>query len=41
MTVAASGLVVGADGALRQWPVASITLLVLAIAIAAAIAAGA
>ncbi len=39
MTVAAIELVVRVDGALRHWPVASIALLVLAIAIAAAIAA--
>jgi hypothetical protein len=40
MTVAIGGLVVRADGALRQWPVASIALLGLAIAFAAAIATG-
>ena len=41
VTMNAGTLVVRADGALRQWPVATITLFVLAIAIAAAIAAGA
>ena len=41
VTVAIGGLVVRADGALRQWPVASIALLGLAIAFAAAIATGA
>jgi formate hydrogenlyase subunit 3/multisubunit Na+/H+ antiporter MnhD subunit len=39
LTVAAGGLIVRADGALRHWPVASIALLMLAIAIAATIAA--
>ncbi len=39
MTVAIGGLVVRADGALRQWPVACIALLGLAIAFAAAIVA--
>ena len=39
MTVAAGGLVVRADGALRHWPVASLALLMLAIALAATIAA--
>jgi NADH:ubiquinone oxidoreductase subunit 5 (subunit L)/multisubunit Na+/H+ antiporter MnhA subunit len=38
-TVAASGLVVRADGALREWPIASLALLMLAIALGAAIAA--
>ena len=41
LTVAAGSLVERTDGALRQWPVATITLLVLAFAIAAAIATGA
>jgi hypothetical protein len=36
---AAGGLLVRADGALRQWPVAMLTLLALAFALAAAIAA--
>jgi hypothetical protein len=39
LTVAAGGLVVRADGALRHWPVASLALLMLAIAFAATIAA--
>ncbi len=38
-TVAAGGLFVRADGALRHWPVASLALLVLAIAFAATIGA--
>jgi len=40
LTVAVGVLVVRAAGALRQWPVATTTLLLLAIAVAAAIAAG-
>jgi NADH:ubiquinone oxidoreductase subunit 5 (subunit L)/multisubunit Na+/H+ antiporter MnhA subunit len=39
-TVAIGGLVVRVDGALRQWPVATTILLGLAVAFAAAIAAG-
>jgi formate hydrogenlyase subunit 3/multisubunit Na+/H+ antiporter MnhD subunit len=40
LTVAVGVLVVRADGALRQWPVATTMLLLAAIAVAAAIAAG-
>ena len=39
MTVTMGGLFVRADGALRHWPVASLALLVLAIAFAATIGA--
>jgi formate hydrogenlyase subunit 3/multisubunit Na+/H+ antiporter MnhD subunit len=39
MTVAAGGLVVRVDGALRHWPVASLALLMLAIAFAVTLAA--
>jgi len=41
LAVAGGGLVVRADAALRHWPVAMITLLLLAFAVGAAIAAGA
>jgi formate hydrogenlyase subunit 3/multisubunit Na+/H+ antiporter MnhD subunit len=38
MTVAAGDVVVRADGALRHWPIATLALLILAIALSAAIA---
>jgi multicomponent Na+:H+ antiporter subunit D len=41
VTVAIGGAIVRVDGALRQWPVASIALLATAIALVAAIATGA